>query len=426
MSSKSESLRNLSPLAKRLRKTQSSKDYQKLDVWLSKKGLIQSPKHANNKQENDCSPLKLPETNKAGNTKKHSLNQSIDSPNTGHKDSIKEVKSKLSSRSTNSNTRKRNISREKNTKSSSQTLNKTESPENISIRSRLHKSKSPQLKKTSKSPIQNYKKVETNTISPKTASIKEKVIKTPKNLRSRNKTEDSKEKIAETVQKSSSGKTKPFKRYNSSDSCELPSFANMLNNKSKKNKKITTTKKEQKALFQKYGVHVPTVDEILRDKERLEKDKQKLAQFVPMNDDSLLFEPFIEEAPQEKENILHCKDLTNEQLLKSFKKNRKYLNSIISGKIKNERHDKYFDKNRVITNSFSDLTYNTSTIVFTFEQNEYLIDLLQEAFDPEDKKTQYFFQVLLPELCLKIFMEKHKMNYDVAVKHLDKQPILDN
>lgn len=216
--------------------------------------------------------------------------------------------------------------------------------------------------------------------------------------------------------------SKTFNRNDSFDSVELPSFKNITRRKSIKSSK----RKDQKASFQKYGVILPTVDEILKDKEDLEYRRRKIECFKPISEDSLEL-PFFNEIVQTptKEKGLDCKHLSLDELTSAFNTYVSLLSDIIGEKIGHSRHQKYFNRSlKVLTMSPNDLTYNTSTIAFSYEQLEHLMSLLKQQFDPDDMKTKYFFQVLLPELCLRIFMKTYAMDLEQAVEYLNERPVI--
>ncbi|CAH0560248.1 unnamed protein product [Brassicogethes aeneus] len=180
--------------------------------------------------------------------------------------------------------------------------------------------------------------------------------------------------------------------------------------------------------FEKYGVLMPTLDDILEDKKKLDTQKQKLQEARQIEDISLdLTFSLNKSADNEvgKENILGCKHLTNPELTDLFNKNKCYLSEIISGEKYSERHSRFHNYNVKYDLTTKDLTYNTSMIVFSHDQIEHMMNLLSENFDPDDKLTQYFFKVLLPEFCTKVFMDVHNMSQEETLMYLETRPLDD-
>ncbi|KAG5877277.1 hypothetical protein JTB14_038313 [Gonioctena quinquepunctata] len=252
--------------------------------------------------------------------------------------------------------------------------------------------------------------------------------KSKKRVNARNKTSPGKQqtldsyfdKVPSAKRKTTKHKGKSIKRTDSSDSCDLPTFKSL--------KKTKKTRTEDEASLIKYGVLLPTVDEIIQDQKDLEKYKNQVESFRPLYDTSfeLSFSTKNQNrTPNVSQTILDCKMLSLSQVTDHFRANVEFLSDIFHNKVPNERHARYYDKNtKAITLTTRDLSYNTSMIVFTFEQKEHMVNLLKEEFDPNDNMTHYFFQVLLPELCLKIFMDTHEMSYEDALIYLDERPVV--
>lgn len=187
----------------------------------------------------------------------------------------------------------------------------------------------------------------------------------------------------------------------------------------------SNNKKDGYVIHKKYGVRIPTIETILRENREIDEFKASmaklnLAKYTPAPD-------YLEEVLEFERNLcakenLDCKHMSDEDLIRAFKRNFQYAHDIFYGIQPSERHDRYHSK-RVFTNTFSekDLTYNTVTITFTYPQKKLLINLLKEKFSDRDY-SEYFFKVLLPELCLKIFMDEHKMDKQQALAYLDRRP----
>ncbi|KAJ8918901.1 hypothetical protein NQ315_016803 [Exocentrus adspersus] len=217
-----------------------------------------------------------------------------------------------------------------------------------------------------------------------------------------------------------SSSTPKFPRSESNESCELPSFV-----KTKKSKK----KKKPSDSFEKYGMVVPSVEEILKEQKDLAQYQNQIESFATVDDQTFELPFSLDDLKNEDavidDNILGCKHLTPDDISKAFNDNLEYASDIFHGRKYSERHEKFYDAKNYTT-TVKDLCYSTSTIVFSFEQKEQLVSMLKKEFDPSNRGTAYFFQVLLPELCLKIFMDTHGMTKDEAVRYLDTRPIIDD
>lgn len=238
-------------------------------------------------------------------------------------------------------------------------------------------------------------------------------IETPK------KSEPKKQKVLKKTESVKQKSCTSVKKMKEDGTVENSKIMDIKNKKCSKNKSLVKNNS-----FETYGVLMPSTSEIMREKEDLEDLKRELDGLGEIEDIPLDLS-FSLDVSQEKakETVLGCAHLTNKQLRKYFKKNKSYLANIITGEQCSERHDRFYNYKTSYDLTPRDLTYNTSTILFTYDQQEYLMCLLCDEFDKENKLTQYFFKVLLPEFCTKIFMDVHKMKYDDAVKYLDTRPI---
>lgn len=173
---------------------------------------------------------------------------------------------------------------------------------------------------------------------------------------------------------------------------------------------------------------LPSVDEVLQEKKELELYKNKLETVHDICMLNKVLSPLKnqEVCLKQHNQILDCKHLSLRKISKAVKNNLDDLKDIMCGKVFNERHKKFSDRyKKILTLTTKDLTYNTSMVLFTYDQVEYMLTKLKKYLDPEDKLTEYFFKVLLPELCLKIFMQAHNMSYDDAVVYLDSRPFVE-
>ncbi|KAB0801128.1 hypothetical protein PPYR_05482 [Photinus pyralis] len=185
-----------------------------------------------------------------------------------------------------------------------------------------------------------------------------------------------------------------------------------------------TSTAESREDFKRYGMHVPTFQEMMAYRKEYEK-MEKEVEFI----DAAIAEPIIkvpEEPQKEPVPILDCKHLTEDQLQILLEQNYLFAHNIFHGITKNARHDRFkATKYHRITFSKSNLIYNTSMIVFSYEQKRFMLKYLYSKFDNEGEfhtQTDYFFKVLLPELCTKIFMDTYQMTKEEAESYLAVRP----
>lgn len=188
--------------------------------------------------------------------------------------------------------------------------------------------------------------------------------------------------------------------------------------KSKPNKE-KITKKENTTEFL-------NIDEILANKKRL-ADYQKevyecdtkvnefLSKKTPINP--------ISPKKQTNKKILDCHKVTNVELEDAFEKHKETLKGIIDGVIPSARHHQFHNFLYKDSMSRSSLNYNSVTGVFTYDQKNFIAKMLEKEFDPNNSLMKYFFQVLLPEFCLIIFSDVHKMTKEDASAYLDQRPL---
>lgn len=176
----------------------------------------------------------------------------------------------------------------------------------------------------------------------------------------------------------------------------------------------------QSEAFKRYGVIVPSIEEMLAEKSNLVSYKRHVEE-AQMIAEPVFVWPTLPKPEPFSEPMLDCKNLTPDELTEQFKLNVGFLAGIHAGKSFSERHQRYHNASQWRHKfTLNDLTYNTSTIVFSFEQVDHLATLIDKRFPDQSK---YVFQVLLPELCLKIFMNQHDMSKLQAKKYLDKRPV---
>jgi hypothetical protein len=227
------------------------------------------------------------------------------------------------------------------------------------------------------------------------------------------------------------------KRRSKTQNSKITPWLNKENSTSKRcktdrMKPLDITIKSKKTLqrnpsFEKYGIMLPSYDKIVADQKKFDEHKNSVKLFddfdVDVLDKGIAVD--LDEGGEFADEILDCKHLSPKELDEFFAKNVQILDGIIKGKNYSERHRRFHRGGRPDEPGPGDLRCSTSLVVFTYDQKDHLLNLLRDEFDPEDKMTVYFFKVLLPELCLLIFMEVHKMGKRKANAYLDRRP-LDN
>lgn len=222
------------------------------------------------------------------------------------------------------------------------------------------------------------------------------------------------------------------KQPKKNENCEPPiSSANtksksesVNSSKNKSNQKANTRVKKSKddddSCSRYKNIRLPSLKDIVQYEELLRKEKACLEYFDSLHCSQKSIE--LSDIDTEEDVVLDCKHLTPSELTACYQSNFKYTSDIFHGKRHNERHER-FRKMEKVKEAFTerDLRYNVSMISFTFEQKEHLLDMLHEDFVEETMggNSQYFCKVLLPELCLKIFMDTHRMDNEEAVEYLE-------
>lgn len=299
----------------------------------------------------------------------------------------------------------------------SQTI--TKSPNLSSKALKAKNLKNPTAKKFRNSPpqpkISGWLSKPTSTLAPQKHRKDVREPLTPLKITQSKKTSQSLNKCSAYLERKNKS-SKTLKRYNSGSSDELPTFKD----------KTIQKKQKQSETFKKYGVIVPSLDEIVADQTKFVTYKIQVEEAQALREPTFKM-PFSPEKMNhlEEEGSLDCKHLPLTAITNYFNDDLPFLRDIINGKQFSDRHKRYLNKNLNKNNylTANDLTYNTSTIVFTFEQLDHIISLMHTEFDPEEKETAYFFKVLIPELCLKIFMKTHNMNKRKAIKYLEIRPL---
>ncbi|XP_050296682.1 uncharacterized protein LOC126736396 [Anthonomus grandis grandis] len=247
----------------------------------------------------------------------------------------------------------------------------------------------------------------------KQRGIKDNLIKSPLNI-------TTKSLLRASGSSESKGPKKSLSRFNSASSDELPSYVTK-----KPSGTVRKRKAKQPDSFQKYGAHLPSAEELITTQNQLSSYKNQVQEAQHVREP--LFKSLC--TPEKVKDIqplplLDCKHLSLEDIDRYFEDNITFLSQIITGKIYSDRHKRYYDKENVQDiQTAANLTCSTSTIVFSFEQLDKMIALMREKFDPKDLNTSYSVKVLVPELCLRIFMDVHGMNKREANRYLLNRPI---
>lgn len=181
--------------------------------------------------------------------------------------------------------------------------------------------------------------------------------------------------------------------------------------------------------FKKYGISLPSVEDIVTDEKHLSTYKTQLLEVERIVKQKLV--PCLSPKKNSTSQVilLDCKHLNLDNISEYFHSKINYLRNILTGKINCVRHRIF------CTNETSeDLTYNNSMIVFNFNQIEHILTLMEKEFETDTisqknesisqlNKKSYFFKVLIPVFCLEVFMKEHNMSKYKANIYLNKRPI---
>lgn len=264
-----------------------------------------------------------------------------------------------------------------------------------------------------------------NTVSPAKSSLMhnsannkntqtKQLTKEPQNVNSSQSNPKTKCNVTKWKRKERTEKTNAGLNCSESDDTEdLPTF----NVQTKK----PSTKKRKIALKKRKNVK-PLWEQLLLEAKELEEYKIKVAkarELVAEDDCEETSWPTFtvkKKSNQPVSPILDCKQLTLKEIKQYFEKNICFLMNIMSGEHYCKRHSEF--KQKHLQNSEYYLTVSFSMIAFSFEQIHEMANLMSECFDSDNEKDEYFFKVLIPELCLKIFMNTHNMSEEEAVDYL--------
>lgn len=175
---------------------------------------------------------------------------------------------------------------------------------------------------------------------------------------------------------------------------------------------------------------VPKVEDILLSMEKENKFKQ-IQELIDKSShkfiNNLPEKKVDENEKNERNKVYNCKHLTQKNLERMFQKNVEFLDNIFHGKVYNERHE-LFQQGSLLNNfTDNDLRVNETTSVFTDEQLIYIVSLFRNRYDNGNiyKYSDYYFKVLLPEFCLKTFMDYHYQfkKKETAMEYLKSLPV---
>lgn len=185
------------------------------------------------------------------------------------------------------------------------------------------------------------------------------------------------------------------------------------NNLEAENKNNVKLKRKNKG-----GIRIPTAAEIQKERDDIERCLKmiKEVESIKQTPTEELFK--VDDSSDEEIELIDCKHLTIPQLDLYYNKYKQLMEDIINGTEKSDRHNRYYD-NKYDKRS---ITFNFSTYVFDFTQLHHLLNLMEKELSSKDET--YIFHVLLPEICLKIFMDEHEMSKEAATVYLNKRPIV--
>lgn len=195
---------------------------------------------------------------------------------------------------------------------------------------------------------------------------------------------------------------------------------------SKHKQKIGSSRKQQAtSLYMKYGVKVPSFKSIMKQWKETEEYKKSLEnnKLEPITEITTYKDYINNNEIKPKTKVLDCKHLTLKQIRKAVSRNMTYIKKILTGEIHSERQLTYCKEQQRNKDLIVDLRHDISTVTFTDKQIRIMLKMLDRQFE---EKAEYYLIVLLPELCLKIFMDVHNMNYEEAVEYLEKRPCIDD
>ena len=128
---------------------------------------------------------------------------------------------------------------------------------------------------------------------------------------------------------------------------------------------------------------------------------------------------------KEEEPLKDCLHLTKEDLKTYFIAMDSDLSDIRLGTRPCDRHHRYLNNINTRTLSDLDLRYSESTSYFSDDQIKYILELMRQKYQKSNSNSNklrdlgarkvdtlnYFYEVLIPEFCAKVYYEV----YDVVI-----------
>ncbi|KAF5287761.1 hypothetical protein FQA39_LY15697 [Lamprigera yunnana] len=209
------------------------------------------------------------------------------------------------------------------------------------------------------------------------------------------------------------------KKHKSGSSSMLQSSNQLNKNKKTHTKELKDDPDIDIEASIKYGAKVPSIKYIMEYKKNFEEEQRQIEELRKGVDFTIEEEPInlssIYEAPKPRAEVLNCKHLTSRDLKETLKQNYKFLYDIYHGISYCRRHQLFYENG-----STSHLSNNVSMIAFTYPQLKVFLNFFDNKFDNSLDKISYYFQVLLPEVCMKVFMDTHRMTHQEALEYLSK------
>lgn len=124
------------------------------------------------------------------------------------------------------------------------------------------------------------------------------------------------------------------------------------------------------------------------------------------------------------EATLNCYHLTEQQVRHGVIDHIVEARQICSGSMWNKRHEMFYNAHaseHMLEEIGQILSMETTTCIYAFEDDKIrlILNMLRAEFG---NQAMYNFLVLLPELCLRIFMDVHNMTYDEVVHYIENRP----
>lgn len=120
---------------------------------------------------------------------------------------------------------------------------------------------------------------------------------------------------------------------------------------------------------------------------------------------------------------LDCLHITEQQVRQGVLNNIDYLRQVNSGEVWNKRHDAFFNAHlngHIMLEVSQLINVEISTCIFSFA-NDKINLMLKMLHDEFGNQALYNFMVLLPEVCIRIFMDVHGMSYGEVTAYIHHQ-----